>query len=247
MKLLIFDIETTGLDKINDQIIQFASIIIDTNTNKIIDSYSEYIQPVGNYSISLNAYFKHQITPDFLKDKPHLKDVAEKIISKFNEVNDILTYNGNAFDIPFLKNELNKYGYDIDFTKKNCYDSFLEEKRRNSNSLTDTYKRYKGKTMDEAGLTAHDALSDVKATYTVFYAQQKIKNYGPEHLYGEDGVIRDMMFLEQIQPCFSIGKYNGISLNYVSKYDQTYLKWCISDNCKFLKSTKNFIKQYVKN
>ena len=246
MELVIFDIETTGLDKVKDQIIQFSALKIETETNKIVSELNLYIKPVGNYSISLAAYFKHKITPAMLEDKPQFNQVAKDIMMFFNGVDNILTYNGNNFDIPFLKNELNKYGYDIDFTKKNCYDAFLEEKRRNSNNLESTYQRYKGKTMEEAGLTAHDALSDIKATYSVFIAQQRKEGYGPEHLYGEDNAVQDMMFLEEMQPCFNIGKYRGISVSYVAEHDQNYLQWCTSDKCNFLKSTKDYLKQYVK-
>ena len=53
MKYLVsYDIETTGLDKTKDQIIQFAAIKIDTQKHKIVDSKNIFIQPVGNYSIS---------------------------------------------------------------------------------------------------------------------------------------------------------------------------------------------------
>ena len=99
--LLIYDIETTGLDKIKDQIIQFAAIKVDTQKHKILDSKNIFIQPVGNYSISIQAFFKHGITPDFLKDKPHFKDVAQEIFDFFNGC-DILTYNGCSFDNSFL-------------------------------------------------------------------------------------------------------------------------------------------------
>ena len=133
MILAIFDIETTGLVKEKDQIIQFAGLKIDTKTNKIVEELNQYIQPTGNYTISLGAYFKHKITPDFLSKYPHMNEVASLICNLFNNFDNILTYNGLSFDIPFLKIELNKYGYDIDFTKKNCYDAFLEEKRRNVN------------------------------------------------------------------------------------------------------------------
>lgn len=246
MILLIFDLETTGVDKKKDQIIQFAGLKIDTETNKIVEELNQYIQPTGNYTISLAAYFKHRITPEFLAKYPHMEEVAPVIYKFFNGVDNVLTYNGNGFDIPFLKIELNKYGFDIDFTKKNCYDAFLEEKRRNGNSLENTYVRYRGKSMEEAGLTAHDAFSDIKATYSVFVAQQRKEGYGPEHLYGEDGAIQDMIFLDEIQPCFNIGKYRGISIDYVAEHDQGYLQWCVSDKCNFINSTKEFIKQYLK-
>jgi DNA polymerase-3 subunit epsilon len=246
MKLLIFDIETTGLDRKIEQIIQFSGIIIDTENNKIISELNEYIQPMGNYTIGYAAYFKHGISPEFLKDKPFFKDVAPKIISFLNSSDGILTYNGLNFDIPFLLVELNKYGFTFDFSKKPIYDAFLEEKRRNGNTLEETYKRYKGKSMEESGLKAHDALSDVKATYSVFYAQQKNKQYAPEHIYGEDNVITDQEFRGEIKPCFNIGKYKALSVEFISQIDQQYLNWAISDKCTFMDSTKNFIKNYIK-
>lgn len=245
MNIIVFDLETTGLDRTKDQIIQFSALKINTENNSIIDSINLYIQPVGTYSISIPAYMKHHITPDFLKDKPYLKDVAEQIVNFFGN-DDILTYNGNGFDIPFLKTELNKYGYDIDFMNRRCWDAFLEEKRRNGINLENTYLRYKGKTMQDSGLSAHDALSDIKATYTVFVAQQRIKNYDNEHMYGEDNVITDIDFNGEIAPGFNIGKYKNVSLEYVAKYDQGYLQWCVSDKCKFMDSTKNYIKNYIK-
>ena len=244
MELVIFDLETTGLDRTKDQIIQFSAIKIETTNHSILDSINLYIQPVGEYSITIAAYIKHRITPEFLKDKPYLKDVAQDIINFIGD-SDVLTYNGNSFDIPFLKTELNKYGYDINFLNRKCWDAFLEEKRRNGINLENTYKRYKGKTMEEAGLVAHDAMSDIKATYAVFVAQQKEESYDVKPLYGEDNVIIDGDFDGKLTPCFNIGKYRNVSLEYVAKYDQKYLQWCISDKCNFMNSTKEYIKSYI--
>lgn len=242
---VIFDIETTGLDRTKDQIIQFAAIKVDIDTNEVIDSMTQLIKPVGNYSISIGAYFKHHITPEILNDKPHMFDVASDIVKFFENVDNILTYNGNGFDIPFLKTELNKYGFDIDFSSKNLYDAFLEEKRRNGISLENTYLRYTGKQMNESNLTAHDALSDVKATLAVFNAQQKINSYGPEQSFGDDNIIVEMDFNGKLQPCFNIGKYKGISVEYVSSIDKNYIRWCVGDKCNFMKSTKEYLQQYL--
>ena len=221
MNIVVFDLETTGLDRTKHQIIQFAALKIDTESNKIIDQLNLYIKPFGEYTIDTGAYLKHRISHEFLEDKPYLKDVAKQIVEFIGD-NPLLTYNGNGFDIPFLKCELNKYGFDIEFTTRDCYDAFLEEKRRNGINLENTYLRYKGKSMEEAGLTAHDAFSDIKATYAIFVAQQRKQKYGPEKMYGEDGFIQDMMFLEEMQPCFCIGKYKGISINYVSTHFSLY-------------------------
>ena len=163
--LVIFDLETTGLSRVKDYIIQFAGIKVNRETNDVIDSLNLYIQPDGPYQISIQAYFKHKIKPDFLKDKPKFSEVAQQIVDFIGDC-DLLTYNGNHFDIPFLNHKLLLSGYNVDFINtRNCYDSFIEEKRRNGNTLEETYHRYTKKTMEENGLSAHDAFSDVKATY----------------------------------------------------------------------------------
>ena len=45
MILVIFDLETTGLDRTKDQIIQFSGLKIDTTNHSILDSKNLYIQP----------------------------------------------------------------------------------------------------------------------------------------------------------------------------------------------------------
>lgn len=246
MNIVVFDLETTGLNKMKDFIIQFGAIKIDPTNNKIIDSMNIYIQPVGKYYISPQAKMKHHITEEFLKDKPFFKDVANQIMD-FLKGCDLLTYNGCSFDIPFLKNEFLRVGIDYDFLQHNCYDAFLEEKRRNGNKLDETYKRYKGKSMEESGLTAHDALSDVKATYSIFYAQQKNHPYGPEQMLGEDNMLSIMEFNGEKVPCFTVGKYKNISVAEVCKGDKNYIGWCLSDDCNFTNSTKKVIKKIFEN
>lgn len=243
---ITFDLETTGLDKTKDQIIEIAASKYDYNFN-LIKSFQSYVKPVGNYSISIAAYLKHGIKPEFLEDKPTLAMIAQEIVDFFGDDDvDIVTFNGNRFDIPFLKNELNKYGFDIDFTKRQCFDCYKEENRRHRNNLESTYARYLGKTMEEDGLTAHAALADIAATTSVFKCQLEDGGITPEKMYGEDGVFEDKEFRGEIKPCFTLGKYNQLSIDFVAEIDQSYLMWCVSDKCSFQQSTKNFINQYIK-
>ena len=243
--LLIYDIETTGLDKIKDQIIQFAAIKVDTQKHKILESKNIFIQPVGNYSISIQAFFKHGITPDFLKDKPHFKDVAQEIFNFFNGC-DILTYNGCSFDNSFLMVEFERVGIAWDPTNYVNYDAFLTEKRRNGNTLEESFKRYCGKTMLEAGLSAHDALSDVKATYAIFRHQNEIEPVEAEKILVADNTIALMEFKDNLEACFTLGKYKNIPVKYVNTIDPTYIDWVLSEKSGFSSSTKNFIQKIIK-
>lgn len=241
-QLIVYDLETTGLDKSKDQIIQFAAIKVDAENHKLIESKNIFIQPVGNYSITIQAFFKHGITPDFLKDKPYFKDVAQEIFDFFTGC-DILTYNGCSFDNSFLMAEFERVGIVWDPTNYVNYDAFLTEKRRNGNTLDETFKRYCGKTMFEAGLSAHDALSDVKATYAIFRHQNEIEQVEPEKLLVADNTIALMEFKENLEPCFTIGKYKNIPVKYVNTIDPNYIQWAISSKSGFSTSTKNFIQK----
>ena len=241
-QLIIYDLETTGLDKSKDQIIQFAAIKVDAENHKLIESKNIFIQPVGNYSITIQAFFKHGITPDFLKDKPSFKDVAQEILDFFTGC-DILTYNGCSFDNSFLMAEFERVGIVWDPTNYVNYDAFLTEKRRNGNTLEETFKRYCGKTMSEAGLSAHDALSDVKATYAIFRHQNEIEQVEPEKILVADNTISLMEFKENLEPCFTIGKYKNIPVKYVNTIDPNYIQWAISSKSGFSTSTKNFIQK----
>lgn len=243
--IVVFDLETTGLNKSKDYIIQFAAIKVDANKRKIIDKLNLYIKPTGSYSIGIAAYFKHGIKPEFLEDKPTLKEIAPTIITFFGDC-DVMTYNGKRFDIPFLLIELARNGFTMDFTKRKCWDVFAEEQRRNGNKLTQTFERYFGDTMENKGLKAHDALSDVKASYMVFTKQWENGEYKPEDMFGEDGAIDYMEFRNEMVPCFTLGKYRQISIEFVAQIDQQYLKWCVSDKCDFIKSTKDYISKFIK-
>lgn len=242
--LVSYDIETTGLDKTKDQIIQFAAIKIDTQKHKILDSKNIFIQPVGNYSISIQAFFKHGITPEFLKDKPHFKDVAQEIFDFFIGC-DVLTYNGCSFDNLFLIAEFGRVGIVWDPTNFVNYDAFLTEKRRNGNTLEDSFKRYCGKTMSEAGLSAHDALSDVKATYAIFRHQNEIEPVEAEKILVADNTVALMEFKDNIEACFTLGKYKGIPVKYANSIDPNYIQWVLSEKSGFSTSTKNFIQKTI--
>lgn len=237
-----FDIETTDIDKAKCHIIQFSAVKFDDDFN-IIDTYSTYVKPIGNYSISIGAFLKHRITCEFLEDKPTFIDVALNIIRFFEDC-DILTYNGTSFDIPILYRHFKDCGLDWDPTTINCYDACAEERRRNSNTLENTFKRYTGKTMEEADLTAHDALSDVKATIEVFKHQQNNTEYGPEEMLTIDNFISTKDFNGKMLPCFNYGKYAGVPVSYVAAKDKGYIAWIkMAEN--FNQQTKNYVEKLI--
>lgn len=239
--IVVFDIETTGLNKLTDHIVQFSAMKI--NKGKIIDDLNLYIQPEGNYTMSIQAYLKHHIKPSALLNAPKLVEVADQIIDFIGD-NTLLGYNIVAFDIPFLDYHLRKIGKHIDFKNRRIYDSFLIENKVYSLNLEQTYKRYKGKTMEECGLKPHDSYSDIKATYSVFYGQLINHNelVKPENFICADGFIKIMDFLnKKDEICFAHGKYKNLPVSYIKQIDNDYIQWILDSN-DFSDELKNIVR-----
>lgn len=229
--LVVLDIETTGMDKTGgDWIVQFAAIKVNRETNKMIDKINLFIKPEAeNYIMSIGAYLKHRIHPDQLKDKPTFRQVAQQIYDFIDDC-DILTYNGVSFDMPFLMSEFAKVGIKFLPTDYVCYDAYKEEVRRHGNKLTDAFERYCGRTMEDAGLTAHDGFSDVKACYAVFRHQNETAEVKPEKLLTDDDQLVIGEFNGNDEILMNIGRYRTVPLKIVKATDPSYLTWLLSTN-----------------
>lgn len=167
-EIVCLDIETTGLDKANDRIIQLAVAKFDRTNGAILESHSWYIKPSGTYCIQPDAAAVHGITDEILNEQgvslveiyPQFKTMTEGC--------DILTYNGMSFDIPILEADFKRDNLDFNFMCRQYVDSYDIEKRLYSHKLVDAYKRYYGVEYDDS----HDALADVNATIGVYMKQR---------------------------------------------------------------------------
>lgn len=102
---LILDTETTGLDFINDKIIEIGIIeLIDgIRTNNY---FHEYINP--QKSISYDAQKIHGLTNDFLKEKQIFSEISNGFLDFI--CNDTLIIHNSNFDINFINKELEECG-----------------------------------------------------------------------------------------------------------------------------------------
>ena len=172
--LVCFDVETTGLSQKEDFIIQLSMVKLDEHLQEI-DSRNWYIKPVHNYEMKPTSIEKHGITKEVLESK--FKGYCLKLL--FFDNCDILTYNGNSFDMGFLYKDLKLVGIDFDFSDRTFYDAFVLYKQLYPSTLEAVYKRYTGKELDNA----HNALNDVRATIEVFkYLKQDAQKEGIEDL-----------------------------------------------------------------
>lgn len=232
--IICVDIETTGTNKKIDSIIQISAVRIVLNDDNSIsytgEEFNSYINPGPNAHWTKQAIEKTGLTPEFLMHAPS----PEKVLKSFHEwVKDddnILTYNGNSFDIPFIKKAMREVGLSFNIAGRKCYDSLYIETVLNSRKLEEVYKRYNGgRTMEEDGLDAHNSLSDVKATVSVFEKQIGIvtkNNIAIETDNTGGGMIgRD----DTNQMVFLVGKHKGELIKEVIKEDPSYVTWFIKD------------------
>lgn len=104
----VFDLETTGLSTINDDVIQFAYATFNDN-NLLIAADVLYFYYEG-MSWSEEAYNVHQISKSFLKQ--YEDKFEENIIKMWTVLSgaNVIGHNVEKFDCPFATNWLAKFG-----------------------------------------------------------------------------------------------------------------------------------------
>ena len=183
--MVVFDLETTGLDLVKDRIIQISYIKVYPNGNE--ERGNELInpeRPIPQMITELTG-----ISDDDVKDKPTFKELAQTIADKFTGC-DFAGFNSNHFDVPLLAEEFLRAGIDFDFSICRLIDAcniFRKMERRN---LAAAYKFYCGRKMEE-DFEAHRADQDTEATYRVLMGQ--LDKYAPGANEDEEKVLENDM------------------------------------------------------
>ena len=168
--LVIFDLETTGLDMVNDRVIQLSYIKV----------YPDGKEIRGDMLINPEKHIPElveQLTgikDADVADKPTFRQVAAKLNEEFTGF-DFAGFNSNFFDIPMLAEEFLRAGIDFDFSKCRLIDACTIFKKMERRNLAAAYKFYCGRAMEE-DFEAHRADQDTEATYRVLMGQLDMYN-----------------------------------------------------------------------
>ena len=257
--LVIFDLETTGLDLVKDRVIQLSYIkVFPDGHEERGDEIINPEKPIEPLITQLTG-----ISNDDVKDKPTFKQLADKL-NKVFAGSDIAGFNSNHFDVPLLAEEFLRAGIDFDFSKCRLIDVqtiFHKLERRN---LAAAYKFYCGRKMED-DFEAHRADQDTEATYRVL--QGELDYYTEEHQrsLGEDPTDRvlqnDVEFLADFSKVndnvdfagrivwgeikgkrtevFNFGKHKGEAVADVLRYDPGYYSWILGGD--FTYNTKQVL------
>ena len=127
--LIVFDLETTGLDMIKDRIIQISYIKVMPDGTE--DRKNLYVNPCKEIPAEVVALTG--ISNEDVKDAPTFKQLAATLEKEFTGC-DFAGYNSNHFDVPMLAEEFLRAGIDFDFNKCRLIDAqtiFMKMERRN--------------------------------------------------------------------------------------------------------------------
>ena len=265
--LVVFDLETTGLDIVNDRVIQLSYIKI----------YPDGAEERNNFLINPGRHI-----PEFVSDLTGIDDERIKDAPSFKQLSttlaetvkggDFAGFNSNRFDVPLLAEEFLRAGVDFDFSKCRLIDAqtiFHKMERRN---LAAAYEFYCGRKMEE-DFEAHRADQDTEATYRVLMGE--LDMYTAERQEDADRILpNDMDYLAefskqndnvdfagrivwapvngkdgkpltdkdgkpQMQEIFNFGKYKDMPVAEVLKKDPGYYSWMLA--AEFPNNTKQVL------
>lgn len=170
--LIVFDLETTGLDLVNDRIIQISYIKVMPSGEELRESF--FVNPGRHIPAEVEALTG--ISDGDVASAKTFKELASTLEATFKGC-DFAGYNSNHFDIPMLAEEFLRAGIDFDFSRCRLIDAqtiFHKMERRN---LAAAYKFYCGRKMED-DFQAHRADEDTEATYCVLMGE--LDKYSPE-------------------------------------------------------------------
>ncbi len=157
-RFIFFDTETTGVKSDKDRIIEIAAY--DALNEK---SFSSLINP--ECEIPLEATKIHNITNEMVKDAPTFKKVGEDFINFCSEGAILVAHNNDAFDRPFLENEMKRS--DLQIPTWDYVDS-LKWSRKYRYDLPRHALQFLREVYEIEANQAHRALDDVIVLHKVF-------------------------------------------------------------------------------
>ncbi len=229
--LVVFDLETTGIDVERDKIVQMALIRVEPNGTR--RTFETLVNP--ECPIPPEASKVHGIKNADVQDAPTFSQVRREVEELF-EGADLAGYNSVRFDQPLLTNELKRVGSELNFRGVKHLDAMRIFHMREKRDLTAAYKLYCGQEL----VGAHDALADTTATLEILDAQLAHYDDLPRevdalHTYcnPDEGKYVDLkrkfIWNDEGQAVFTFGKYQGQAINAVvdDQRGRGYLEWML--------------------
>ncbi len=240
--IVVFDLETTGIDTSVDQIIQFHATRINKKTGKTKE-LTFVCQPtcaIHPKASQVNGY-----TIEKLAKEPKFSFFAKRVLDFFKDA-DVAGYNNNVFDNAILSRQMAENGVKDFLKDRLSFDAFEVYKSDINKKLLGCLEFYCGK----IGEGAHDAKNDVAFTVQIINEQIKRKNASPNEIMAklfEDQKQKQTNELDRYLTkqgddwVLNFSKNKGIKL---SEVDKGFLAWVLKND--FPKCLKDVFNKYLK-
>ncbi|MDR1667475.1 MAG: 3'-5' exonuclease [Bacteroidales bacterium] len=235
--LVIFDLETTGMDIVHDRIVELSYLKIFPDGQEETRTYR--VNPTVPIPEEVTAI--HGIRDEDVKDAPTFGELAGTLVNVF-EGCDIAGYGSNKFDLPLLAEEFLRADVEFDLKKHKFIDVQVIFHKREQRTLSAAYRFYCGKEL----INAHSAEVDARATYEVLQSQLDMYDDLPndiEQLSEYSAHTKAVDFAGRIilndkdEEIFNFGKHKGRKITDVLEKDPAFYAWMM--NSDFPQYTKN--------
>ena len=229
--LVVFDIESTGVNARQDRIVELAAIRVEPDGTETEKCW--LLNPTIPIPPETTAI--HGITDDIVKDCPTFADAAAEIEAFFAGC-DLSGFNADRFDIPCLEEEFARTGRNFHASDRRHVDVQRIYHRKEPRDLTAAVRFYCGR--DHAG--AHGAEADARATLDVLKAQlarytdlPKTTAEMDEYLAPRDPLNADRRGLlrwNNGELCVNFGQKRGTPLRDLFAHEKSWLRWFVKGN-----------------
>jgi|TARA_B110000261_G_scaffold34618_1_gene40104 DNA polymerase-3 subunit epsilon len=236
--LVVFDLETTGIQVASDRIVELYCIKIQP------DGSEEHLHQVLDPTVPIPPEVSkiHGIWDKDVLGKPTFQEFAVELNTFLGDC-DFGGFNSNRFDFPMLAEEFYRAGVAFDTNRK-----FIDAQRifhkMEPRNLGAAYQKYCGKEL----IDAHSAKADTVATWEIIKAQ--VDHYDElegdiDFLNAFSGDTEFYDFARRIkrgesgEAYFNFGKYKGQKVIDVFKENRGYYDWMMKGD--FPENTKSVI------
>jgi DNA polymerase-3 subunit epsilon len=229
--ICFFDIESTGVNVVNDRIVELSVLKIFPDGKK--ESKTWLVNPEMEIPAETTAI--HGITNEKIANEPTFKALAHTVHNMVKD-SDLAGYNSNKFDIPMLAEEFLRADIEFHMENRKAVDIQNIFHRMEQRTLSAAYKFYCQKDLENA----HTAEADTIATYEILKAQ--LDRY-PEDIKNDIEFLSDfsnrqrvadfagfIAFNDDNKEYFTFGKYKNHLVEDVLKKDGGYFGWILNAN-----------------
>jgi len=226
--LIIYDIESTGLNPRHDRIVELGALKIFPNGQR--EEFQQRLNPARKIPKQVTEL--HGISDQDVADSPKFEDGAGKLKAFLRDA-ELAGFGIQQFDIPMLRAEFARVG--VDFPAKDCriIDAKTIFHKKEPRDLSAAYQFFCGKQHTDA----HGAMPDVLATYEVLKGELAKYNELPrdisklhEFCNPEDPDAIDpkgRFRWQEEEVVIGFGKKAGLTLKEIARKEPDYLRWMI--------------------